>query len=418
MGIPADNSAWIPLLFIFFILYGRFIVLYGFQYMNIANVDLPSFYAASVIVFNNHASPYIPVNLQFVPYQYVFPWLYPPPSLLLFFPLSALTYRNACLALLVLNQILIVLLVWVIPLYLLRLSPQQHFPSFALCIALTLTFHPCVVTLNHGQVNIILLVLLLFFWLLARRKLAILAGFCLAIAILLKTYPMIIVPLLYLIRRKHEALWTVAWVILATIIALSVLPNMVWHDWLAGVFPTGLYGGSPIGLSSPAAIENQSLNGYFARDFSVSKWSHPLFINPILGSILTWLAAGVMTAISAIAAWRSSVISPKDCLDRMLLVALPLIYLIAPFSWEHHLVYLLPTILLLLNSRCLLHFSVRCIYYLLSLVSAVLIGLPSLAGFKFYGVLVLWGLSVLVAVRKDIELPIYGRDESPGRRKG
>jgi hypothetical protein len=79
-------------------------------------------------------------------------------------------------------------------------------------------------------------------------------------------------------------------------------------------------------------------------------------------------------------------------------------FLIAPFSWEHHLVYLLPSILMLLNSRPLFGLVSRAVFFSLGFASAFLIGLPIGLEFKFYAVVVLWGLCVFTTWR-GIELP-------------
>jgi hypothetical protein len=87
-----------------------------------------------------------------------------------------------------------------------------------------------------------------------------------------------------------------------------------------------------------------------------------------------------------------------------MLVALPAMYLIAPFSWEHHLLYLLPSILMLLNGRPLLGTVPKVVFFSLSFASAFLLGLPVALKFKFYGVVVLWGLCVFTAYQ-GLELP-------------
>ena len=176
-----------------------------------------------------------------------------------------------------------------------------------------------------------------------------LAAFFLALAILLKTYPIILIPLLLLTRRWRESLYTVGWLGLAVIVSLFILPNAVWHDWLVNVFPTGGYMNTPAGMYPPAAIWNQNLNGFFARAFTENSWSNPVSVNTDLARLLTYAAAGLAAVITGLTVWYSR--SYKDNLDRTMLVALPAMYLIAPFSWEHHLVYLLPSILILLNSR-------------------------------------------------------------------
>jgi hypothetical protein len=393
---------WLMLL-IFSLLYFQFIFLYGWEYRNIPNVDLPSFYAASARFFRYGESPYDLAGMRLFMSQdtrYVYPFVYPPQSLLLFFPLSELTYAHARLAVLLVNHLIFLVMMWVIPVYLLRVWPRRGL-AFALCVLYLITFHPVAVTLNHGQVNIMLLASIVLFWLSARRGSAVLAGFFLALAVLLKTYPLIAIPFLLLIGRWRESAYALAWLGLATMTSLMLIPNPIWHDWITIVLPAGGYTGNPPGLAS-AAIWNQSLNGVFSRAFTENRWSEPFLVDPGLARLLTYGSAGLATAVTAIAVWRSR--SETDSLDRVLLAALPLMYLVAPFSWEHHLVYLLPSILMLFTSRSSLGLLSRNIFYALCFISALVISLDYFQA-KFFGVLVLWGLCVFAAGSKDVELP-------------
>lgn len=392
------TSKWLSLLMIFAILYVPFLYRYGWSYRDVPNRDLPSFYAASVSVFNLGESPYDSARLEMLMEgdEYVFPYLYPPPSLLLFFPLSLLTYADARQLVLVVNHLLFLFLVWAIPLYLLRKQPRSGFVGAAMCIVYSLTFYPVVLTLEHGQVNILLTVCLLLFWSLADKGRSISASFFLALAVLLKTYPVIIVPLLLLTRRRRDALYTLGWLALATVISFAILPSAVWHDWLTKVLPVGGYMQTAEGMYPPAAIWNQSLNGFFARALTESDWSNPLWANPALAKLLTYLTAGIVSAFTALAVWRCR--NRANSLDQTLVPALLAMYLIAPFSWEHHLVYLLPAVLILLNTPPALGALSKVAYCSLGLAAALLLGLPFALEFKFYGVLILWGLSIFSAV--------------------
>jgi hypothetical protein len=395
---------WLPLLMIFAFLYAPFLYEHGWKNRDVPSKDLPSFYTASISVFNLGESPYDPERLGALMdgNEYVYPYLYPPPSLLFFFPLSLLTYVDARHLVLIVNQLLFLFLVWAIPLSLFRARPKNEFAVIALCIVYSLTFYPAVATLEHGQVNILLLVFFVLFWLFARKEKPVLAAFFLALAILLKTYPIIIIPLLLLTRRWRESVYTVVWLGLALIVSLLVLPNTVWHDWLVNVFPSGGYMITPAGMYPPAAIWNQNLNGFFARAFAGGEWSDPVWVNPAFAKFLTYATAGLISAVTAFAVWRSRTF--KDSVDRTMLVCLPAMYLIAPFSWEHHLVYLLPCILILLNSRPSSGSVSKAVFFSLSFATAFLIGLSVGLEFKFYAVVVLWGLCVFAAY-KGIELP-------------
>ncbi|MCD4652944.1 DUF2029 domain-containing protein [bacterium] len=399
-----SGSKGLALLVIFFILYIPFLVDYGWGFRNIPNIDLPSFYAASVSVFQHGESPYDLQKLHLLMGTEVFvrnPYLYPPPNLLLIYPLASLSYRIAHNLFLVINHLVFLILIWLIPMYLIRPQADRKFTVFVLCLVYSLKFHPVIPTLNHGQVNIVLLAFIFLFWFFARKENSVLAAVFLALAILLKTYPLILIPLLFLIRRWRESVYTLAWLALATVFSYVILPHTIWHDWIVNVLPTGGYTRIPAGLFSPASVFNQNLNGFITRAFTVTRFSSTMIVNPDLARLLTYSLAGIVAVVTGMAAWCSFRIH-NDSLDRTILVFLPGMYLIAPFSWEHHLVYLLPSILMLLTSRSKVWS--KHIFYPLCIASALLIGMPNMLPYKFYGVVVLWMLCLFTACTKDIEL--------------
>ncbi len=400
------SQEWACALMIFALLYAPFLLEYGWLYRNIANVDLPSFYSASIQVFEHGQSPYNREVLQLLMGEsiYVHPYLYPPPSLIFFYPLSLIEYPTARYIVLLGNHIIFIALLFIIPFFILRASFKTKFPIvFILTTVYLFTFFPVIVTLNHGQTNLLLLVFILTFWLFTRAKYTVAASLFLALAIFLKTYPFIILPLLIIIGLKRECAYTVAWLVIGIIISLLILPTAIWHDWLVNVMPTGGYMRIPPGLFTPAAVWNQSLNGFFARAFTENPWSAPLFLDKNLARTLTYIFAGLISAISGIAALRASKIHPVS-IDQTMLVALPAMYLIAPFSWEHHLVYLLPAILMPLTAR--FRFSIPTIIFCYSanVGAALLIGVERGLLFKFYGVFVLWVLCIFIACSKRIQL--------------
>ncbi|MFH2060970.1 MAG: glycosyltransferase family 87 protein [Pseudomonadota bacterium] len=402
----AVSPEWSSMIIILAFLYAPFLLEYGWEYRNIANVDLPSFYSASIQVFEHGESPYDREVLQLVMEKgvYVHPYLYPPPSLLFFYPLSLIDYATARHLVLFGNHLIIIALLFVIPLFLLRASSKTHFPLiFVLTFVYSLTFTPTVVTLNHGQTNLLLLAFILCFWLLARKKHAVTASLFLALAVFLKTYPLIILPMLLVTGHRRECAYTAVWLGLGTIIALLILPSVIWNDWFLNVLPAGEYTRIPPGLFSPASVFNQSLNGFFARAFTENPWSPPRIVDASLARTLTYASAGLIAAISGMAALRAYKIHSTS-LDRTMIVILPAMYLVAPFSWEHHLVYLLPSILMLLTARSRLPIAATLLFYSASMGAAMLIGLNRGLPFKFFGVLVLWVLCIFTACSKHIQL--------------
>ncbi len=409
----AIRSRWLPVLIIFAFLYIPFLLKYGWGFRSISNADLPSFYSASVAVFGHGESPYDRERLQALMGQdvYVHPYLYSPSSLLFFYPLSLLDYATARHIVLLGNHLIILSLLFVVPLLFLRTSSEvRRRLTFILTCTYLLTFYPIEITLNHGQVNLLLLAFILAFWLLAREGHTISASLFLALAVFLKSYPIVIPAMLLVAGRRRECAYTGAWLGLGMIISLIVFRSAIWHDWIVNVLPTGGYTRIPTGLFSPAAIWNQSLNGFFARAFTESQWSIPVLVDTGLARTATYAAAGLVIAVS-VAAVRGSMGFP-DSLDRTMLVALPTMYLLAPFSWEHHLVYLLPSILMLLTAHSRLPSAATLVFFAASIGAAVLIGLNTGLRFKFWGVFVLWVLCIFTACSKRIQLPNNGMQQA------
>jgi alpha-1,2-mannosyltransferase len=344
------------------------------------------------------------------PHVHVYPYLYPPPSLLLFYPLSVLDYDTARHTVLLVNHVIILALLWVMSRFFLRGSPTSRVSvTFALVLVYSLTFYPTVVTLNHGQVNLLLLALLLAFWFLASAGSPVPASLFLALAVFLKTYPLIILPMLLVTGHRRECVYTCVWLGLGAIVSWLILPSGIWSDWLVNVLPTGGYTRTPTGLFSPAAVWNQSLNGFFARAFTESQWFAPVLVDARLARLLTYATAGLVVAISGVAVWRDSRIHTNN-LARTMLVALPAMYLVSPLSWEHHLVYLLPSILMLLTARSTLPTVATLLFSTTTISSAILIGLDRGLEFKFYGVVVLWALCIFAAFSRRIQLPNNGME--------
>ncbi len=355
------NKGRLVFALVFLFIYIPFITNYGFRSVEEKNVDLPSFYYATNIAFNQHGSPYqsgswLPVQNELN--QQVFPYLYPPSSLLLLAPYSLFSYDGLKVLVLVVNHLCVLLVIYLLlfRVFSISLPTGGHEKTddgllrwllMPMLILYTLQYHPLAVTLGHGQINLVVLVLLCLFWLTLRaRSNPALVGLPLAAAILLKTYPLLFVPLLLIRRKFRIAAFTGLYVGILVGISMVVLPENAWSDWINLVLPTGGYGQSPGNVFSPAIPWNQSLNGFTARIFL-----HPAYamnLNPGLARIIPLL---VSVLIISVLAWLASRLTSRHetryVNDEFVLVLLS-IFLIAPLSWEHHLVFVLPAAMLAL----------------------------------------------------------------------
>jgi len=352
----------LALILVFFLLYIPFLTTQFFQMLDEQSIDLPSFYFAADVTFNHHESPYQAtcwMDLQRQLEQKVFPYLYPPPSLLFFLPFSWFSYPVVKTAMLVLNHLSLLFLLYLLLFRIFRLpwtlksanrEDMNFLPWLVLPVMMlyTLQFNPIAVTLNHGQVNIIVMVQICLFWICLREdKPAALTALPLALAIILKTYPALFLPLLLLRRRIRVAAWALGYAVAVTLVSLVVLPHETWGDWMNSVLPTGGYGKIPFYLFSPAIPLNQSINGFTARlilnpdyaltiDSAPARWVPTLLAGLILGS-LVWVSL------------RMNSRSRLFYRDEEIVLVLLSLFLVAPLSWEHHLVFVLPAALLALK---------------------------------------------------------------------
>jgi hypothetical protein len=373
-------------------------------YLTAGQRDFPSFYYAARAAFVEGRSPYDQVFLESLGQgARVFPFIYTPPSLILLAPLALLPYELARLAFVALNHLLVLVLLGGTLFPLLRLRAEAQAAVIAFGIAYFLNFQPLFVQFSHGQVNLLLAVLMLFAWLALQRGRDGLAGTALGFAVALKTYPLLLLGFLVIHRRWRAIAWTVATVVVLCLVSVAVLPRAAWEDWSREVAPAAGYGAFDIpadnralrwpgGVMSPAGVENQSVNGQLARLFTENKAQRPIAVMPGVGRGLTYavnIALVLASAFVVFQAWRRG----AHDVDGLMCLTLFLMYLAAPISWEHHLVYLLPAILVV-GVWCFELPTLQVPALAVWLGSAMLVAAPFLLRVKLAGVLGLWGLAL------------------------
>ncbi len=348
----------LAILLVFLLLYVPFVTLNGFQMADERSIDLPSFYFAADVTFNDHESPYRVGawdDLQKQLQQKVFPFLYPPPSLLFFWPFSWFSYDQVKTGLLVVNHLGFLYLLYLLLFRILKLpslwkraqNDESDFPPWlflAVLVLYALVFHPIAVTMNHGQVNILVMVQICLFWVWLREgKHPAVTALPLAMAIILKTYPVIFLPLLLIRRQYLVAAWAMGYTVTMTLVSLVVLPHGTWGDWMNSVLPTGGYGKIPYHLFSPALPWNQSINGFTSRLFL-----HPDYAVTVNAAAARWVPSVLAVLVIAALVWvslRLNKKAPNTFGDEEIALVLTTVFLVAPLSWEHHLVFVLPAAL-------------------------------------------------------------------------
>ena len=204
--------------------------------------------------------------------------------------------------------------------------------AFAVAVCLAAVFEPLRETLLFGQVNMLLVAIVAVDLLLFVGKGRAWGGVGIGLATAVKLTPGIFIVYLLVTRR-----WRAAWVSIgtaaaATLFALAVAPDSTRVFWTDALWNTDRVG-------ALAFISNQSLNGAVAR------------LNPAHPSTVLWLAL----VAAALVAWAWRVRRAVAVGDEMTGFALTGILgcLISPVTWVHHLVWVGPAVLLLLDNALL-----------------------------------------------------------------
>jgi len=313
-------------------------------------VDFPSYYFAARATLNEGIIPYEQASLRAVATQddksapAVLPFLYLPPSLILFYPFTKLDYEAARRSMLIINLILVFVLSYGI-LNILEEKLGSWFSLFVL--GYMVLFAPLAITIDYGQVNMIVITLICGAWYLTKSRHApIWPAILLALSIILKLYPILLIIPLWL-RREYKVVYLTL-IMLAVLTAATwlILPGGIWSSWYTNVGSTG-YGREVlrVPLTIPA---NQSIYGFLARAF----YGHNVRFAPIL-SLPGWLTARAPYVAAGLVMLVSTAVSHLarngNTFDIDLSYWLVVSYLIAPISWYHHMVFALPAILVLLH---------------------------------------------------------------------
>jgi hypothetical protein len=348
--MPGKRQNAIGLLLLLF-LYAPFIMAYGVGLWQAGAEDFPSFYFAARLAFDRGMSPYNHENWSLVAEisnQYVWPFLYPPPSLAFFRILNAVSYTTARQTFLIGNHLLLLAAFWIVVVKIIRIKPAQLMGL--LCAAYVLTFQPLGETLRYGQVNLVILVLICLWWLFLKQKQhPALTALPLSLAVVVKIYPAILFGYLLVKCQFKVLLWGLVFLVLISLITLPGLPPGTWADWMVNVASSG-YGSWVRGID-PAMLANQSINGFTSRLFlGRSEFILPLLESAEAARYVPLVLSVLVGLFSFAVVWRSHMKRPpNEVNDHEIGLLLLAMALIAPITWEHQLVFILPAVLLALD---------------------------------------------------------------------
>jgi alpha-1,2-mannosyltransferase len=207
-------------------------------------------------------------------------------------------------------------------------------PWFAMVIALccATVFEPLRETFLFGQVNMLLVFLVVADFVLLLGRGSRWAGVGIGLATAIKLTPGIFIAYLLITRRWRAAIVASATAAVATVVAAAIAPQASLVFWTEALWNTDRVGELTV-------VSNQSLNGAVAR------------LNEADPSTLGWLAAAaVALVVWAIRARR--VAAAGDDLTGFALTGI-VGCLVSPITWVHHLVWLGPALVLLLDNALL-----------------------------------------------------------------
>jgi alpha-1,2-mannosyltransferase len=201
---------------------------------------------------------------------------------------------------------------------------------FAVGVAVPLVYliEPVRETIAYGQVNLYLVALVLVdVALLARRNR--LAGVGIGLATAIKLTPGLFILYLLITGRRRAAATALATFVGATLLAAAAAPGTSKQFWTATLFETKRVG-------KVESADNQSVLSLIARAFGTGTLPSVLWVG-VAGLVLVF---GMLRARQA---WR--------CGDELVGVTLTglVACLVSPISWTHHLIWVVPAILVLVD---------------------------------------------------------------------
>ncbi|MFY1655466.1 glycosyltransferase 87 family protein [Solwaraspora sp. WMMB762] len=261
---------------------------------------------------------------------------YPPFAALVMSPMAVLPWHLAIVVSVTLAVVTSALVLWWLVDPISRREGWTRWFAFAVAACLVAAYEPMRETVNFGQVNTLLLVLVAadLLWLVAagspvpprwRRF----AGVGVGLATAIKLTPGIFIVYLLVTRRWRAAVTAAGTATVATLVAAAVAPDASREFWTQALWNTDRVGALDF-------VSNQSLRGVVAR------------IDPLHPSTVAWLVLVLVTLIWW--AWRCRrAVAAGDEATGLALTGV-VGCLVSPVTWVHHLVWLLPALILLVDN--------------------------------------------------------------------
>jgi alpha-1,2-mannosyltransferase len=282
--------------------------------------DLKVYYGAVNYWIHDHGMLY-----DFLKPNSKYGFTYPPFAAIAMVPMAVVPWALAIVVSVVLSlAATYALLRWLV----LPVAERERWtPWFALAVAFLLmaAFEPYRETISFGQVNLLLMVLVAADLLVGVAGGRRWAGAGIGLATAIKLTPGVFIVYLLVTRRWRAALVAAGTATLATLAAAAVDPAGSREFWTDALWDTDRVG-------SLAFVSNQSLQGVVAR------------LDPEHPSTLAWLV--LVVAAVGVWVWR---VRTASLVEGFALTGV-LGCLISPVTWVHHLVWVLPALILLVDA--------------------------------------------------------------------
>jgi alpha-1,2-mannosyltransferase len=267
-------------------------------------------------------------------YDYLLPrstygFTYPPFAALVMLPMAVTPWTVTILISVTASVVAtVILLYWLVD-PIARRHGWTRWYALALAVCLAAAFEPLRETVNFGQVNMLLAFLVAADLLLLVTRGSRFGGVGIGLATAIKLTPGIFIVYLLVTKRWRAAIVASATAAVATVFAAAVAPGASLVFWTDALWNTDRVG-------ALAFISNQSINGAVAR------------LHPSDPSTALWLLG--VAAVAAV--WFVRVRRAVAAGDEMTGFALTGILgcLLSPITWVHHLVWVGPAIILLLDN--------------------------------------------------------------------
>ena len=254
---------------------------------------------------------------------------YPPFAALVMLPMAYLPWTAAIAVSVAATVVVSAVVIWWLLDPVARRAGWTRWFVLAVALCLAAAYEPMRETVNFGQVNMLLLFLVavdLLRLLPARSRWA---GVGIGLATAIKLTPGIFIVYLLVTGRWRAALTAVGGAAAATLVAAALFPDASREFWTEALWNTDRVG-------ELAFVSNQSLRGVVAR------------LDPEHPSTVAWLALVLATLV--VWGWRSrAAVAAGDEATGLALTGATMC-LVSPVTWVHHLVWLLPGLILLVDN--------------------------------------------------------------------